>query len=662
MPPKTRLDEITDFLEEYYKSEILNLLNGTSKELVIDFQLLERKNPTLADGIVNNYSSNLNIFYKVVKENLNTNNSDLGNLTIGFKNLDKTPLRNLLSNKLNQMVETEAVIKSLGEIKAKLVKPTYKCNSCYFKKKESEVTKCPDCGGKTFTVVKEESTYQDTRELILEEPTDTLKTTKRRRIIAEADKNLIYKIDIGQTANITGLLTIKENTNKNDTETERFKLEINHIEPKEDTEIKLTPENIKYIKEIAQDPNILKRIIHSLAPNLIIDKQIKLGILCAIVKGITTKSETDDERKEINILLVTDPSMGKTKFGNTIIKLPAKGISVNGANSSGVGLVGAVVKDDLTNKFMLEIGAMPLANGGILLIDEFDKLPVEETKKLLKLIEEGKDTIAKAGLKEDITAKTGVIALANPKYGRYDGYKSLKEQVDVYPPILSRFDLIFLLHDEVDNEKDGKIADAILNRYITDTENANKTELLNMDTLRKYLNYASTLEPELTEEARANLKEYYVNTRNANKTDTEDEDKEQVITIDTRALQSIIRISGAIAKLQLKETITAGDIELAKEIKKVSMQSVGLDPITGKIDIDRITGNYDNADRRNKNLILQTIKDTLEDIESDYIEKSYITCVMTDEKGMGKTTYYNTFNKLKQGGDIVEKGNRIYMK
>lgn len=664
------MTSLMDFLIENYNKELYELANTEEKELVIDYQLLFNH----YDENINNFSEKLiltpetqiNFIERAVK-GLNPYFRDL-DINVRFRNLDITPLKEADSNKIGNLIQVKGVVKGLGLHQTKINTAVYECNGCmrYHTVKQNmnnnkliSPSMCSECGGRSFRLVEEESKYTDVRELILEEATEDLTNNSNpRRIKVQLLNDLIYKVNTGDRVNVTGVLTAVKSNKKEDNGLLNFLIRANHIENAEEEEIIITNEDRERIKAIAERPDNLKLLTNSVT-RFSIDYEVILSLLCAIVRGVKELDIATGEltlRDAINILIVTPPAFGKTKLIKRILKLSERSLLVNGAMSSGVGLVGAVVKDTITGNPMIELGALPLANGGLVGLDEFDKLDLEESKKLLQVLEDGEDTIAKAGIVEKIKADTGVIGLCNPKYGDFDTYKSIKDQVKVYPPLLSRQDLTFVIEEKPDTAKAINNANIILGIE----EATEETEVIDNDLLKKYLTEARNLNPIMNKDEKLFLRDYYMKSRDK----TREEDNDILIKIDNRTLASLKRLSYAIAKLNLHNEVTRDDCIEAIRLKNYSLKSAGLDPNTGEVDIARVMGTSDLTEKNNRNLILKVIKDWIEDTDNldyEYIYKSKLKQLMTTEHNMGKSTFYNVFKQLKNNGDIIEDKDKIYL-
>lgn len=279
-------------------------------------------------------------------------------------------------------------------------------------------------------------------------------------------------------------------------------------------------------------------------------------------------------------------------------------------------------------------------------------------------MESGYDDFNKAGVNGRLYGKTSILALGNPKFGRYDRYKSLQDQVDIDPTFQSRFDLIFLIEDKPDSDKDSKIIESILNGYsLPDTKepvqevnsNGEVLPILSTEELKKYLAFArNEFRPKLApeEEAYNFIKKYGVKARGVNLEDGE-------TPYHFRFIRSIPKLAGAYAKLHLRANINKSDVQNAINLKEYSINLIGLDPITNTIDTDRVTGNLNQDDKRQREIIKHLIKDYVEDpnnLDSEGIPSRILLENYQSETNKSKNTFYRRLGELKTAGEVLEMG------
>lgn len=668
MTIKDKRKKIEDFLIGNYKDEILKIIEiyPDEKYITIDYKALEEYNYDLADILIEKPEDIIKIIQNVIYNTLNTSNKNV-NLNIRFKNISYTPLEDLLNDKIGQLIETEARVINLTDIRPIIKTAVFECKGCmkshYI---EQDLTNkniifpslCNECGGKSFRLLEADSIYEDTRILIVAGLNLTKSNNRRLNILLKDD--LIYKAKGGEHIKITGILKVSQNEKKSE-----YYIDANNIEPANNEKIEITDEDKKQLKVLSEEENIITKLGHSITPDLILDDEIKTALLCYIVKGIKPPEKDTGlyERDYINIMIVTEPATGKTQLGEAVINCCENGIMTSGTSSTEAGLIGAAVPDKINGGYTLEIGAIPMANNGHCLIDEFDKLDIEKQNDLLSPMESGKETITKATIYETVQCRTGLLLLANPINGKFDKYKpSIIEQIKITPPLLSRCDLLLAIQNEPDKEKDRKIATKILKKYNnSDSEKIEDKEILNIKTTRKYLKYASEFNPVLSKETQEYLINYYVEVKSIYNGNNESISLEDGIPLDPRVLNSLIRLSGAITKLKLKDEIDIEDCKKAIKLFEYSLKQFGYDPETGKIDISRVTGEPTRADKRHRDVIIKIIKDNI-NLDYEYIFKSELKRLFMTETDKKQDTFYNSYKQLLNTGNIKENDGKVYIK
>lgn len=305
----------------------------------------------------------------------------------------------------------------------------------------------------------------------------------------------------------------------------------------------------------------------------------------------------------------------------------------------------SVVKDEFTRGWALEAGAMVLADRGILVIDEMDKMTKEDTSALHEAMEQQQITIAKANIQATLRAETTVLAAANPKLGRFDPYESIAKQIDLPPALINRFDLIFVVRDIPDKVKDHKIANQVLmNQSYRDMEPAISPELL-----RKFIAYAKQrVNPLLTNEAMKSILDFYVSLRNSGR----DAGDMKSIPISPRQLEALVRLAEASARVRLSNKVKKEDALRAIRLLKTTLLEVGIDPETGQIDIDRIATGITSSERGRyvtiREIIFKMDKDGKKTIPIEEVIKEAAA------KGIPETVVEDAIEKFKRSGDIFE--------
>lgn len=340
-----------------------------------------------------------------------------------------------------------------------------------------------------------------------------------------------------------------------------------------------------WIRRIAQSHNTIERLAASIAPKIWGHSEIKKGILLMMVGGVHKSSSSTKLRGDINMCIVGDPSTAKSQFLKFTESFAPRAIFASGKGSTAAGLTAAVHRDPDSGEYVLEAGALMYADQGICCIDEFDKMNERDRVAIHEAMEQQTISIAKAGIQATLNARASVLAVCNPRYGRYDPSKSFASNVNLPPPLLSRFDLLYTMQDEAVEDIDAKIAWHITGLHgpgayksseiLTNTEEENEGEIpfasesttpLTLDELKLYIELAKRVKPLIQDAAKHKLAQYYVGLRNGDA-----QSSKRSLRMTVRQLESLVRLSEAVARLKFSDFVDESHVEEAYNIFKASL-------------------------------------------------------------------------------------------
>jgi len=653
-------DKVKEFLTQFkdptgsfsYVEQIDQMMPKRAKYIVVDFNDLVSV-PFIESKFVESPDEILNAFSRAIKEILQERFPEYArkiehDIRARIANFPaERSLRQINSEVITKMTSVSGMVVRASEVKPLAKELTYKCLDKHISKftlldgmSLDKAVKCqsPKCPHTNLAIVAEESRFIDFQIVRLQElPEDLPPGQLPHYVNVSMKQDLVDYARPGDRIVLSGIVRIEQErvsgVKQSESALYRLRMDGNNIEfiggrgtkgSRRTEREEISPDEQKIITVLSKNPDIYDRLIASFAPHIRGHELFKEAILLLIV-GSTQRALSDGSkvRGDINVFLVGDPGTAKSEMLKFCARIAPRGLYTSGRGSTAAGLTAAVVRD-ASGIFMLEAGAVVLGDQGLVCIDEFDKMRPEDRSALHEVMEQQSASIAKGGIVATLNARTSILAAANPMFGKYDPFKNLTENVNLPIPLLTRFDLVFVVRDIPHEEKDRQIAQHILSQH--GTSGTDTTSLIDVDILTKYLAYAKRNDPVLTKEAENKIMEFYLKMRSV-----EGEDKEKMITITPRQLEGLIRLSTARARILLKNQVEEDDADRAIYLFNEMLKNAGIDVNTGKIDIGVLQGRP-----RSEVSKLATFMEILKSLEgepqSPVLEQTFVDELVKSEK------------------------------
>ena len=600
-----------DLIEKYMDKFHKDFLKENTKTLLINYLQLDTYYPELTEELITNYHSITRNLEKHVEKMKIQNNP----VKIKFNKVKTSvKIKDIHQKYNNKWISFEGIVKKNSKVFNHITHVHWTCKECgndkvykldYKDKLYPPNENCRYCGRKSgYILNRQTSKYEDIQLFILQEDRNTSENMLQpAQIKCYLKDEMINTINPGDKIIVNGIVELQNKAKENMFEEYVTITNIEKIE-KNFEDLNINKEEIKEIKKLSQEENIYNKIIKSTIPSLYGYEELKLAIALHLFSSDNHMTPDGSyKRGDIHILIIGDPSVGKSQILKYVSKLAPRGIYTSGKGASGAGLTATAIKDEMGG-WSLEAGAMVLANNGNICIDEFDKMHENDRSAIHEALEQQSISISKAGINTTLNSRCSVLAAANPKLGRFNPYKDIGEQLNLNPTILSRFDLIFIITDDIDQERDKKIATKILKNQID-----NKS-MINHELLRKYISYSRKIDPEMTDEVINYIADFFTKIR------IDAKNNQHPIPITTRQLEAIARLSKASARIRLCKKVTIDDAKRAINLQKYCMKQIGFDYESNCIEIDKIMGNPTSKLRKKVSHMLKEIENLSEEYDN----------------------------------------------
>jgi len=503
-------------------------------------------------------------------------------------------LRSLRQLHLNQLIRTSGVVTSSTGVLPQLSLIKYDCDKCSyvlgpFVQNQNQETKpgvCPECQSRgPFSINMEETLYKNYQRITIQEspgkvPAGRLPRSKDAILLGD----LCDTCRPGDEIELTGVYTNNYDGSLNTAQgfpVFATVIMANHVLRKDESNAtkSMTDEDIKAIVALSKDERIGERIVASIGPSIFGHEDIKRGLALALFGGeAKDKSDKHKVRGDLNVLMCGDPGTAKSQFLKYVEKVAPRAVFTTGQGASAVGLTAYVQRSPVTKEWTLEAGALVLADKGVCLIDEFDKMNDADRTSIHEAMEQQTISISKAGIVTSLKARCSVLAAANPIGGRYDPSMTFSENVDLTEPILSRFDILCVVRDTVDPTGDEHLARFVVGSHMRNHPLAEETDVERMENIEKKLASATNLAG-VEKIPQDLLKKYILYARERVHPKLHDMDQDKVakmyadlrresmttgsIPITVRHIESMIRIAESHAKMHLREFVREDDVNMA---------------------------------------------------------------------------------------------------
>ena len=611
------------FLTEAKEDDILLILSKQSSPyLDIPFHELQAFDPEFAEDVLQHPRQILDRGSQTLVEICRERGEDIdAMLRVGELPRDsRRNLRDIGTADIERLRSVEVIITKISDLKPRLHIAVFTCEACgntieVSQKNERELVeplRCPTdsgCGGSRnskdnptrFNLVVNVSRMVNNQWIEIQELPESVPSgaqPTRGSVLVEGDQVNRHLPGERIVANVMPVVRSEVKRNRN---TPMFDI-IHHLissdhESTPFNEIKINDEDREKILEISRRDDLIGLMQNSIAPSVFatgVMHYVKRSLALQLFGGVSRiNQDRTRTRGDIHILLMGDPGVAKSQVLNYMSKISPRGKLASGGGVSGAGLTAAAVRDAFGDgRFALEAGVLPLSDRGLAAIDEFDKISDEDRKVMHPAMEQQEIHVAKGGITATLPSRCAILAAANPKDGRCSKRGPNQSVMRSYsetglpPPLASRFDIIWMMRDEVKIEDDERIARYILDnrtKGVSETKieeamsldpseevkdeiyafTVDNTEHLSLEFLRKYIAYAKrNHHPDLNSDARAKILEYYTDERQSYGREDQMGDSE-VIPITARALEALIRLTEAHARMHLRDTATGEDAKVA---------------------------------------------------------------------------------------------------
>ncbi len=660
-------EQFQEFLKtEKYRQRVSQMSVAGKTSLTVDFEDLLAFDQKLAEQLLDKPEEYLKHANNAAYDQLRIEDPEYAEkleadavATRIVRLLEPAQLRRLGSDHIGKLVMVEGIVVRSTPVRPMVMQAAFKCKRCgemtpvnqfgQFVKAPFACTN-PSCASKgPFEFVQEESAFIDSQDLRLQErpedlPPGQLPRTLNAKLVG---REIVDVARPGDHLSVVGIVHAFAPARPGIGKLRTFMLylDVNSIEVlgKEPETSLPSPEEEEKILELAKDPWVHRKIVQSIAPSIYGYDHVKEAIMYLLFGGVQKDLPDITVRGEINSLLVGDPGTAKSQLLQYVARIAPRGLYTSGRGTTAAGLTAAVIRER-GGGMTLEAGALVLADKGIACIDEMDKMRPEDRVAIHEAMEQHTVSVAKGGIVATLNARTAILAAANPSLGRYEPHRTVAENISLPITILSRFDIIFVLRDVPNKDSDSKMSEHILEIHRKGQSPVDPP--IPVDLLRKYISYAKGFRPQLTQDAIRRLNDFYLTMRSAS------ESEGSPVAITARQLESLVRISEARARSALRKEVLAEDAEASITMMKRSLEEVGIDLSSYKMDIDIIMTGKPKSVRDKLQVVLSTLMAM--EKETGIVERASLLNELEEEHKVPRGESERLIGQLLREGTIYE--------
>ena len=704
------------FLEEAKEAEVMTLLSRQSNfpYLSIPFHELQTFDPDFAEDVLQYPKQVLSAGSKTLMEICRERGEEIDALLrVGELPGDtRIPLREIGSSDIDKLRSVDVIVTKISEIKPRIHRAVFRCESCGVEievdqeneRELKEPLKCPDGDGcglpkaqTRFDLILISSRMVNNQWIEIQEQPEYVPSgaqPRRGMVLIEGDQVNKHLPGERITANVIPMVRSEVRNRK---KTPMFDVIFHLISSEHEstpfTEISIDEEDSERILEVSKRDDLMSLIQHSIAPSIFatgILGHVKRSLALQLFGGVSRRlNDKTRSRGDIHILLMGDPGVAKSQLLSFISELSPRGRFATGGGVSGAGLTAAAVRDAFGDgRFALEAGVLPLSDRGLAAIDEFDKISTDDRRMMHPAMEQQQVHVAKGGITATLHSRCAILAAANPEDGRFSKrgpnqsvMRSFNE-TGLPAPLASRFDIIWMIRDEVRIHDDERIAKHILDNRTTGKSEAlmeNSIDLgpaeteeeaflvtpeegeehLTQNFLRKYIAYAKrTIHPQLDQEAKNAILKYYTEERQsfgredqgASQYESEKE-KDTVIPITARALEALIRLTEAHARMHLQEVATVENAKVALAVFRHWREESGIE------DESELHSGVSVRARSNNSVIMNMVRDICSEKGEAELTEIYNLAL---PRKISETEVDRVVSKMLQTGELYEASTDTY--